>query len=276
MTQSNLARSTLERLTAVDWGDEDTAFAHAVSRSRLFREYLRRSALWAQVYQATRDWPIVDLAAYIDRTVQVDAELADQLDQLMDAEVGNVRVKALCRAALRWATLLDSSTVRLPKLDDPFEPLLVMFERGGWCGLVIENRVADFSIVRVPLGKWQDHLHTEPVISLEQSVLDAIDAQAAALDKAQAAALDTPVTYYAMFSGKFTRENPHGVMRRRVVDGIDVDEAFTRDLRWEPTEYLRLYYLGHNDIDHAEITRAEVDAFIERVKQMLGTPPQES
>ncbi|MFJ2580012.1 pentapeptide repeat-containing protein [Kitasatospora aureofaciens] len=85
-----------------------------------------------------------------------------------------------------------------------------------------------------------------------------------------------PVTYYAMFSGKYTRENPHGVMRRRIVDGIDVDEAFTRNLRWEPTEYLRRYYFGHNDIDHAEITRAEVDAFIERVKQAVGQPPQEN
>ncbi|MFE2415179.1 pentapeptide repeat-containing protein [Kitasatospora sp. NPDC059408] len=85
-----------------------------------------------------------------------------------------------------------------------------------------------------------------------------------------------PVTYYAMFSGKYTRENPHGVMRRRVVGGIDVDEAFTRNLRWEPTEYLRRYYFGHNDIDHAEISRAGVDAFIKRVKQALSSPSQES
>ncbi|MFF3067474.1 hypothetical protein [Kitasatospora sp. NPDC057936] len=49
-----------------------------------------------------------------------------------------------------------------------------MLERGGLC-LVIENRVADFATLRVPLGTWQDHLSTEPVIALERSALDAID-----------------------------------------------------------------------------------------------------
>ncbi|MFF3067477.1 pentapeptide repeat-containing protein [Kitasatospora sp. NPDC057904] len=85
-----------------------------------------------------------------------------------------------------------------------------------------------------------------------------------------------PVTYYAVFSEISSRENPETVMRRRVVDGIEYDEEFTRNLRWEPTEYFRLYYLGHNEDDHVEISRAEVDAFIARVKQALGTPSQES
>ncbi|MEV7024158.1 pentapeptide repeat-containing protein [Kitasatospora sp. NPDC093558] len=155
------ARSMLDRLTAVDWRDEDAAYAHAASRSRLFREYLRRSALWAQAYQPGQDWPFVDLAAHVDPTVQVDAELAEQLDAFLEANVGFVKAKALCRAALRWAALLDGSTVHLPELADPFEPLLRMFERGGWCGLVIENRVADFFTLRVPFGRWQDHLGSD-------------------------------------------------------------------------------------------------------------------
>uniref|UniRef100_UPI00368985EF hypothetical protein n=1 Tax=Kitasatospora sp. NPDC059722 TaxID=3346925 RepID=UPI00368985EF len=184
MTQSDRARATLDRLTAIDWWDEDAAYAHAPSRSRLFREYLRRSALWAQAYQATDDWPFVDLAAHVDPSVQVDAELASQLDAFLEAGVGFVKAKALCRAALRWAALLDSSTVRLPSLPDPFEPLLRMFDRGAWCGLVIENRVADFFTLRVPFGRWQDHLGTNPVIPLERSALDAIDARAAASGKA--------------------------------------------------------------------------------------------
>ncbi|WP_326847347.1 pentapeptide repeat-containing protein [Streptomyces kaniharaensis] len=168
------ARATVERLTAIDWRDEDTAFTHAASRSRLFREHLRRSALWAQAYQPAGDWPVVDLAASIDPTVQVEAELTARLDAFLEANVGDIRAKALCRAALRWAALLDTTTARLPELDDPYEPLLLMLERGGWCGLVIKNRVADFSIVRVPLGTWQDHLSTEPVVSLDKSALDAI------------------------------------------------------------------------------------------------------
>ncbi|MEU8517766.1 pentapeptide repeat-containing protein [Kitasatospora sp. NPDC048722] len=83
-------------------------------------------------------------------------------------------------------------------------------------------------------------------------------------------------TYYAKLRTGFSRENPSGIVRRSSVDGIDYDEAFTRNLRWEPTEYLRLYELGHNEIDHVEITRAEAEAFVARITEALGTPSQES
>lgn len=73
------------------------------------------------------------------------------------------------------------------------------------------------------------------------------------------------ITYYAKFSEGYSRSNPQGIVRRRMVNGTAHDEAFTRNLRWEPTEYLRLYELGHNEVDHAEISEAEAVAFIEEV-----------
>ncbi|MEE1782678.1 pentapeptide repeat-containing protein [Streptomyces sp. SP17BM10] len=169
------ARAVVERLTAIDWRDDDIASTHAASRSRLFREHLRRAALWTKAYQPAGEWPVVDLATSVDPTVQVDAELAARLDAFLEANLADVRAKALCRAAVRWATLLDTTTVRVPELDDPYEPLLLMLERGGWCGLVVENRVADFAVARVPFGTWQDHLSREPVAQLDQSTLDASD-----------------------------------------------------------------------------------------------------
>lgn len=73
------------------------------------------------------------------------------------------------------------------------------------------------------------------------------------------------ITYYAKLHDGHTRSNPSGILRRRTTDGISHDEAFTRNLRWEPTEYLRRYGLGHDDIDHVEITKREADAFIARM-----------
>ncbi|MFF7040891.1 pentapeptide repeat-containing protein [Streptomyces massasporeus] len=73
------------------------------------------------------------------------------------------------------------------------------------------------------------------------------------------------ITYYAKFSEGYSRSNPQGLVRRRMVNGVAHDEAFTRNLRWEPTEYLRLYQMGHNEVDHAEISEAEAVAFIEDV-----------
>jgi uncharacterized protein YjbI with pentapeptide repeats len=73
------------------------------------------------------------------------------------------------------------------------------------------------------------------------------------------------ITYYAKFSEGYSRSNLQGIVRRRMVNGVAHDEAFTRNLRWEPTEYLRLHELGHNEVDHVEISEAEAVAFIEEV-----------
>jgi len=73
------------------------------------------------------------------------------------------------------------------------------------------------------------------------------------------------ITYYAKFGEGYSRSNPQGIVRRRIVGGVAHDEAFTRNLRWEPTEYLRLYELGHNEVDCVEITEAEAAAFIQEV-----------
>ncbi|GHK01040.1 hypothetical protein SY2F82_28370 [Streptomyces sp. Y2F8-2] len=75
------------------------------------------------------------------------------------------------------------------------------------------------------------------------------------------------ITYYAKFSEGYSRSNPQGIVRRRMVNGVAHDEAFTRNLRWEPTEYLRLYELGHNEVDHVEISEAEAAAFIKKVTE---------
>ncbi|MFI6049562.1 pentapeptide repeat-containing protein [Streptomyces violascens] len=81
------------------------------------------------------------------------------------------------------------------------------------------------------------------------------------------------ITYYAKISDGYPRSSPRGIVRRRFLDGIAYDEAFTRNLRWEPTEYLRLYELGHNEVDHVEITEAEADAFVAAVTAKLRERP---
>lgn len=77
-------------------------------------------------------------------------------------------------------------------------------------------------------------------------------------------------TYYAKIDEGHPRNDPRGIVRRRVVGSTSYDEAFTRNLQWEPTEYLQRYRLGHDDIDHVKITKAEADAFIERMSKKLS------
>ncbi|MFB7745481.1 pentapeptide repeat-containing protein [Streptomyces sp. NPDC056132] len=81
------------------------------------------------------------------------------------------------------------------------------------------------------------------------------------------------ITYYAKIGEGCPHSSPRGVVRRRFLDGVSYDEAFTRNLRWEATEYLRLYELGHNEVGHVEITEAEVDAFVAAVTAKIGEQP---
>ncbi|TXS75902.1 hypothetical protein [Streptomyces sp. sk2.1] len=241
------SRSVLRRLRTIDWSDEDAAWRHENSRALLMREYLRRAALWADHCGAERSWPFFDLAEHVDAAARIPDGIAAELDEVLRG-VGPSSVRTTCRAAVRWAVLRTGSPAGpLPDLPDPYEPLLALYERGG--GFFVEEFI-DLGGAMVRFGTVESNLAARPFLTLAPATLDALDAEG-------------EITYYAKIDGNRPRSSPRGVVRRRVDEGRTYDEAFTRDLRWEPTEYLRLYALGHNDIDHVEITETEAAAFIE-------------
>lgn len=70
--------------------------------------------------------------------------------------------------------------------------------------------------------------------------------------------VDQPeVTYYAILSDAGV---PTGLVRRTQVPHGTEDESFRRDLSWRPTEFLRKYKLGHNEIDYKEISAEEAQS----------------
>jgi len=166
--------ATLARLQAVDWKG-DSGFAHRRSRVRLMAEYLRRAALWAQALDATDEWPFFDIAAHVDPSIQVPATQAEDLEALIARGIGWDSVETATRAALGWAALLDAGVSLPPGLEDPFEPLLLMFDRGGaW---TIEAGFIDVDGSAVRRKTWRDHLTTRPAVILDQSTLRAWDAK---------------------------------------------------------------------------------------------------
>ena len=80
------------------------------------------------------------------------------------------------------------------------------------------------------------------------------------------------VYFGAMPAGR-TRANPAGVVRRSQFDGTDVDEAFTRNLRWEPTTALLERRFGHGDTEYVEISEAEAQQVVDRITEKLGPRP---
>lgn len=124
-----------DRLLAVDWhyGVDETR-EETRTRIALFREYLRRSAPYAVAAAVkTTSWPFFDVAARIDPTVRapedVLAEVAEKVPQYPAAAVRNT-----CLFALHFAALRDAGEAS-DQRQDPFAPLVYMYELGGMFGL---------------------------------------------------------------------------------------------------------------------------------------------
>ncbi|MEU8438802.1 hypothetical protein AB0F18_39180 [Streptomyces sp. NPDC029216] len=207
----------LNRLRAVEWaGDWDFAFGHVKSRRILFREYLRRAAVWSRAYaEAEGVWPFFDIATYVDPEFRLapeqDSELAEFLKRLPNGEVRNT-----CSGAIRLAALRAQNPDAFSDLPDLYEPLILFYERGG--EFVRDNSGAlDLTGVSFRLGALAGYLGNPPVALLGDAVLDALDA-------------DGRIVYY-------TAEDGQGpLLRRRALRGEQKDELFSRELRWEPTD----------------------------------------
>jgi hypothetical protein len=78
------------------------------------------------------------------------------------------------------------------------------------------------------------------------------------------------ITYYARIDATHPADRPAGIVRRIHTEPVPTDEAFTRNMRWEPTEYLRRYYLGHNDDDHVEISEQEANRIIQSWRERFA------
>ncbi|MFF2143327.1 hypothetical protein [Kitasatospora sp. NPDC058190] len=164
----------LERLTAIKWTNQQGRNAHVASRSRLMVEYLRRASLWAEVLGGPPKWPIFDIAGALAPEVRVDPAVAERVEEFLMAHVGGIETENACRAAVRWATLRDTPDVQLPDLPDPFEPLILLYERGGEV-IADESRAFNFGGRRVQIRPWREHHSPQPATTLDPTTLDALD-----------------------------------------------------------------------------------------------------
>ena len=89
--------------------------------------------------------------------------------------------------------------------------------------------------------------------------------------------MGTTYEYYGRYPSGGARADPVGVIRRRRLrNGVAVDQAFTRNLRWERSDALYQVDLGYSDATFERITDAEAEAFVRRVTARLGGDPDEA
>jgi hypothetical protein len=146
------------RVGQIEWGQDDRAAALHV---RLAREYLRRSALWAQRLARSGDWPFFDIAQAVDSGLRADADLLATAREALEANGASWWGQRICEWALHFAALPPDQG----GLPQPYEPLLVLFEKHG--DFTTESSVMNLDYaIGLPFGTWQEHLSQTPVVDL--------------------------------------------------------------------------------------------------------------
>jgi len=74
------------------------------------------------------------------------------------------------------------------------------------------------------------------------------------------------ITYYAMLSEDGCLEHPTGVFRRVRTDQGQIDEVFSRNLKWEFSPLLYSAERGDTTYDFAPISEAEAEQIVERLR----------
>jgi hypothetical protein len=74
------------------------------------------------------------------------------------------------------------------------------------------------------------------------------------------------ITYYAIIDKFSSRDRPGGVLRRVINDEGQVDEAFSRDLKWEFSPLLYAAERGDTMFDFVPISGEEAGRIVERIR----------
>jgi hypothetical protein len=136
----------------------------------LFREYLRRSALWADRCNCRGRWPLFDIAEAINPKVVLDDEVSKAAGELG----GNYYKKRIICWHLKWVKLSVDGSGEGTALPPPYEPLIRLYERGG--SFTTEGRIVDLPGAAVHIGRIEAYIDAPPfVTSLQDQTLDNLD-----------------------------------------------------------------------------------------------------
>ncbi|ONI73688.1 hypothetical protein BWI15_09640 [Kribbella sp. ALI-6-A] len=166
------AERMVERLAVVRYNDEK-AYEQRESRGRLVHEFLRRTARWALALGAEDRWPHSDLAKALAPDLALDAALIEEKIDFDSGTRGEFPLRReIVYPMVCWAALGDLPRQRFPELDDPYEPLLLMFERSG--GYLQYNGFLELGYGAFPVGKLAERAELEP-LPIDEPTLDALD-----------------------------------------------------------------------------------------------------
>jgi len=78
------------------------------------------------------------------------------------------------------------------------------------------------------------------------------------------------ITYYAIIDEFSSRDQPGGVLRRVKNDEGQVDEAFSRNLRWEFSSLMYAAERGDTMFDFVPVSEEEASRIVERIRGLAA------
>jgi hypothetical protein len=76
------------------------------------------------------------------------------------------------------------------------------------------------------------------------------------------------ITYYAIIDELTSRDRPRTVFRRVENDEGEIDEMFSRDLKWEFSPLLYAAERGDTMLDFVPISEEEASRIVERIREL--------
>jgi hypothetical protein len=174
MTNSNSAvEQAIERIKAIDWRQGNDS-SRRVSHVKLFVEYIRRAALWFKAldldYKGS-GWPTFDIAAQIDPSIEDDSKDEALMKRLC---VGSFYAEISCLQYVHWSMIQDRPEVIRFNLPAPYEPVIMMFERG--CSFPKkEFNIYNFWGGGIPVNHPENYYDIPPYTDLDSAELDRED-----------------------------------------------------------------------------------------------------
>ncbi len=205
------ALAAIERCEKIEWQFKPE---HLRSSLALMREYLRRAAVVAEVLGCPNAWPWDDAAsrltlpgvdqrflpAYVylgaDQGLKYEKPAVNSLEDKVaalarhfsdlpsgpDRFSPNFYALHSCWWYIRWASVKNLPPVAALNSPDPYEPLIVLYERGGY--FRVEHGFIDFDPTgTLHPGSPAQWITREPLPSLAPAALDALDREGAAPER---------------------------------------------------------------------------------------------
>lgn len=175
MTYSDPLALALEELRGIEWREDLYRRSHVL----LLQEFLRRTALWATALASADDWPLFDIARRIAPTLQFSEEVLDEIirSKPLFNPSRHSLARVVCLWHLNWANLCRDSFESVEPFDlpSPYEPLTLMFSRGGTALQVHKGDLTMGTISASIRTIAPTHLAPEPVCLLDEATLNKFD-----------------------------------------------------------------------------------------------------